>query len=57
MNGIIGRISWDGCGDCKNYDDEGYTEGCTEEINMSDLEIDMETDDVVCKLWKERGAK
>ena len=53
MDGIIGRIDWDGCDDCQQND---YYEGCTVEVKMTDLEIEMETDDVKCKLWKSKDS-
>ena len=57
MKGIIGTIHWDGCDDCKYYDEENG--GCLQ-IDHSrsrwddSLYVDLDMDDIVCTCFEEK---
>jgi hypothetical protein len=48
MDGIVGRIDWDGCDDCAHWD----RENCEAKIKYGELEIDPEMEVIVCKWWQ-----
>jgi len=50
MDGIIGRLDWDGCDDCQHWN--GDT--CTTIVDDCDLQVSSEDNSVKCPKWRER---